>query len=301
MKTKILLFGAGASAKAYISNCSEDRKIIGIIDNDINKKGKVIEGVVVFSPDEISLFDYDKSVITTQWAKEVEQQLLSELRIKPADIIVPPKHELKKQRTPFYDKSSRAFGCSIICHLFDIALAQGTPMVLDFGTLLGIVRDGDIIEWDDDIDMSIPQGCFEDTINIINTFVAEDKSGVKWTLEKTLDKNGRGMGLVLIFNDPNNKLFTFKTTVSVREFNNGKAVHLPSLGMWFAPERHFRSMETIKWKGATIQIPADPEAYLSFVYGDDWRKPKQNITFSDYANTQNVDFDSFIDVGLHVE
>jgi lipopolysaccharide cholinephosphotransferase len=301
MKIKTLLFGAGASAKAYILNCSEDREFIGIIDNDVNKKGQVIEGVVVCGPDELSLFDYSEIVITTQWAVEVEQQLLKELKVPSDKVTTPPKHQLKKQKPPFYDNLSRAFGRSIICDLSDIAIARGVPLVLDFGTLLGIVRDGDIIEWDDDIDMSIPEGGFEDIIAVIDTFISRDKSGVIWSVEKTRDKNGKGMGLVLIFTDPNNALSIFKTTFSVREFKDGNSVHLPSLGMWFSPEHHFRSVETLAWQNSIVQVPAAPEAYLGFVYGDDWRTPKQNITFSDYANTQHVEFDDFIDAGLRVE
>ena len=301
MKTKTLLFGAGASAKAFIVNCADNREFVGIIDNDGKKKGQVIEGVVVCSPDELNLFDYSEIVITTQWASEVEQQLLTELKVPSDKIKIPPKHQLKKQKPPFYDQHSRAFGRAIICGLSDIATSRNVPLVLDFGTLLGIVRDGDIIEWDDDIDMSIPEGYFEDAIGVIETFILEDRSGVSWTLEKTRDKNGKGMGLVLIFTDPNNALSIFKTTFSVREFEDGKSVHLPSLGMWFAPEHHFREVETIAWQRSIVQVPALPEAYLEFVYGEDWHTPKQNITFSDYANTQHVEFDDFIEAGLRVE
>jgi len=301
MKIKTLLFGAGASAKAYISNCSEARDFIGIIDNDRNKVGQVIEGVAVCTPDVLEHFEFDEIVITTQWAAEVEKQLLNELNVLPEKVKTPPKSQLKKQKPPFYDKVTRAFGRKIICELSDIAMSRDIPLLLDFGTLLGIVRDGDIIEWDDDIDMSIPEGYFEQTVDIIERFISRDNTGVAWKLEKTRDKNGRGMGLVLAFTDPKDTLSIFKTTFSVREFKDKKSIHLPSLGMWFAPEKHFRHAENITWQGTKVQVPFDAKAYLSFVYGSDWQTPKQNITFSDYANTQHVEFDEFIDAGLTTE
>lgn len=301
MKRKTVLFGAGASAKAYITNCTESREFVAIIDNDPNKYGLLVEGIGVCSPTELTHLHYDEIVITTQWAAEVEKQLLNELGISPEKVTTPPKNHLKHLTPPFYDTSTRAFGRKIICELSNIAILSNVPLVLDFGTLLGITRDGDIIEWDDDIDMSIPDGFFEQVLKVVERFVAQDDSSVCWQIEKTRDKNGRGMGLVMVFTDPNNTLRNFKTTFSVREFNDKKSVHLPSLGMWFAPEHHFRQTDTIVWHGSKVQVPFDAPEYLRFVYGDDWHIPKRNISFSDYANLQYIEIEKVLNAGLVVE
>ncbi|QDG37697.1 hypothetical protein FJN14_04195 [Alteromonas mediterranea] len=300
MKIKTILFGAGASAKAYITNCTDTREFVCIIDNDPNKHGQLIEGIGVCGPQELAHLHYDEIVITTQWAAEVEKQLLNELHVCAEKMTTPPKSHLKQQTPPFVNEPTRAFGRKIICALSDIAASSNVPLVLDFGTLLGIIRDDDIIEWDDDIDMSVPQGYFEQAVDVVEHFITEDNSGVKWQLEKTRDKNGRGVGLVLVFNDLNNALSNFKTTFSVREFKDKKSVHLPSLGMWFAPENHFRQTDTVVWRGSKLQVPYNAQEYLRFVYGDDWHTPKRNITFSDYANIQNVEFQTFLDAGICV-
>lgn len=301
MMIKTLLFGAGASAKAFMSNCAEEREFVGIVDNDKSKDGQVLDGVVICGPEKLAEFSYDEIVITTQWASEVKTQLIDSLGIAPEKVCIPPKSKLKKQTPPFYDEVTRAFGRTIICELSSIAIEHSVPMVLDFGTLLGVTRESDIIAWDDDIDMSVPEGFFDETINVIEQFILQNNSGVEWIVEKTRDKSGRGMGIVLLFVDPANNLANFKTTFSVREFKHGKSIHLPSLGMWFSPEEHFRHAETIDWHGNPIQIPAKAKDYLAFLYGDDWHTPKKNITFSDYANTQAVEFSEFLDAGLHVE
>lgn len=301
MMIKTLLFGAGASAKAFMSNCAEEREFVGIVDNDKNKDGQVLDGVVICGPEKLTEFTYDEIVITTQWASEVKTQLIDSLGIAPEKICIPPKSKLKKQTPPFYNEVTRAFGRKIICELSAIAIERNVPLVLDFGTLLGVIRECDIIAWDDDIDMSVPEGFFDLTIDVIERFISQDNSGVSWQVEKTLDKSGRGMGIVLLFVDPENSLSDFKTTFSIREFKEGKSIHLPSLGMWFSPEEHFRHAETINWYGNSIQIPAKAKDYLAFLYGDDWHTPKKNITFSDYANTQAVEFSEFLDAGLHVD
>lgn len=301
MKIKTIIFGAGASAKSYMSNCSESREFIAIIDNDKQKEGMLIEGILVSSPALISQIEFDEIVITTQWATEVEHQLLNDLNIPRDKVTVPPKGHLKKQTPPFLHPPTRALGRHIISSLSVLADQHNVPLFVDFGTLLGIIRDGDIIEWDDDIDFSVPDGYFSELIEVIDEFVAANSTKLTWSVEKTCDKNARGMGVVLVFVDPENCLSQFKTTFSVREFTSGNSVHLPSLGMWYSPEEHFLKVAPMEWNGVTIFTPFNPKAYLTFVYGEDWPVPKKNISFTDYANLQTVEFNSFKEAGLNVE
>lgn len=101
MMIKTLLFGAGASAKAFMSNCAEEREFVGIVDNDKNKDGQVLDGVVICGPEKLTEFTYDEIVITTQWASEVKTQLIDSLGIAPEKICIPPKSKLKNKRRPF--------------------------------------------------------------------------------------------------------------------------------------------------------------------------------------------------------
>ncbi|WP_218395516.1 nucleoside-diphosphate sugar epimerase/dehydratase [Alteromonas lipotrueae] len=301
MKTKTLLFGAGESSKTYISNNETSREFIGIVDNDKQKEGLLIEGVPVISPAAIGHLVFDEIVITTQWAVEVEAQLLNELNVPHQKIVVPPKSHLKKQTPPFYNAASRQLGRNIISELSSIAINESVPLVLDFGTLLGIIRDKDIIEWDDDIDFSMPTHYFQSVLNVIEAFVENNVSNLTWKVSKTLDKKNRGIGIVLEFDDPLNNLAQFKTTFSAREVKDGKSIHLPSLGMWFAPEKHFNGTALVNWNTCQVQTPVQSSEYLAFLYGSDWNVPKKNITFTDYANTQVVEFSEFKDAGLRVE
>lgn len=54
-------------------------------------------------------------------------------------------------------------GAKALCEVIEIG--TGYPVRLEYGSLLGCVREGGLIDWDDDIDLSI-------------TYVSHDKQGV---------------------------------------------------------------------------------------------------------------------------
>ncbi len=299
MKIKTLLFGAGDGARIYISNNSNQREFIGLIDNDINKKGKTIHGLPVYCPSDIAKLEYTEIVIATQWALEVEQQLLNELKLPRNQVIMPPKNQLKKH-TPFYCEATRAFGRYIIQSICKLAIEHKVALVIDFGTLLGITRDDDIILWDDDIDMSMPQQDFDKVCEIVESFVSQDEYACHWDIQKKFDKADLGVSVVLSFDDPKGGLLDFKTSFSVRINDGGNSIHKPSLGMWYAPVMHFSQFELIQWGDVTIQVPYHHQEYLTFVYGD-WQKPKKDIQMSDYANTRVVSYEEFKKAGFSCE
>jgi hypothetical protein len=288
MKTKTLLFGAGQGARQYMENNSSSREFVGFIDNDINKHGKKLEGLLIYSPQKVSELKFDEIVITTQWAIEVQEQLLGELNIAPHKVVLPQKNQLKKA-TPFEHPQTMSLARSIVKNISATALKEQTPIVVDFGTLLGIVRDNDLIEWDDDIDFAAPLDSCLEVEKLLLDYVESSSSRVIWRLEKVADGDGHVSGFLLKFTDPNSELVEFTTSISFRQNIAGKSIHMPSLGMWCAPCEHFDGFSTIDWCGSEIPVPIKHIDYLTFQYGD-WHTPKKNIQLSDYANLQKVEF-----------
>ncbi|WP_111976520.1 LicD family protein [Algibacillus agarilyticus] len=298
-KIKSLLFGAGAGAGTFMANTEHEREFIGLVDNDLNKIGKTINGLYVYAPTELSEIAFEEIVITTQWALEVEKQLLEQLLIPRSKVILPPKNQLKKI-TPFYHTQTLALGRDIIMQLSFFAAQINLPLVADFGTLLGLIRDKDIIAWDDDIDMSLPAGSHDALEGVLNSFISASQHEVEWRFERIVDKDKQPTSYLLMFTDPKGQLIEFKTSFSFRQNESGKSIHLPSLGMWYAPEVHFNATESILFHGVSVKTPVRPNEYLTFLYGD-WLIPKKNIQMSDYAHTQPVDFDDIQNAGFCVE
>jgi lipopolysaccharide cholinephosphotransferase len=288
MKPKTLLFGAGQGCRPYMQNNLSSRNFVGFLDNDKKKHGTLFEGLPVYSPELINTLLFDEIVISTQWALEVQHQLVHVLGVDADKVILPQKNQLKKI-TPFEHPKTICLARDIVKIISSIALQTKVPIVIDFGTLLGITRDNDIIEWDDDIDFAAPIEASKQVEKLLVDFVSENRLGVAWRLERQGDSQNNISGLLLKFSDPTGTLTEFITSVSFRQNINGKSLHMPSLGMWFAPQEHFNGFSIIEWLGQEIPVPLKHEAYLTFQYGD-WQTPKKDIQLSDYANLQTVEF-----------
>lgn len=290
---KTLLFGAGAGARKFIVNESNNRHFLAIIDNNTEKHGGIFENLPIISPTQIDHFYYDEIVITTQWAHEVQQQLIHELNIDPAKIVIPVKSMLKTP-SPFLHLPTRELGRNIIKVLSSSAIAHNIPLLLDFGTLLGIIRDNDIIAWDDDIDFAIPIELSSSDIGIwLLATLKSSGLSIEWHIEKLFDQDNRLISLLIKFNPlsikTQDEYVPFTTSISFREIQGEHSIHLPSLGLWYSPSVHFQTIQTHLWNGFPLQIPFQHEAYLSFVYGD-WKIPKKDMKLTDYNHLGEVTY-----------
>jgi hypothetical protein len=299
MKIKTLLFGAGPGACQYIENTSDKRLFLGFIDNNVNKQGDLYNGLPVYSPNDLGDLEYEQIVITTQWALEVEKQLVQGLNVSPEKVVLPNKNQLKKV-TPFFHIETRELARHIIKSLNAVAVDISVPLVVDFGTLLGIVRDGDVIEWDDDVDFAVPDEYADKAANLLNKFIAVQCDDLIWKLEKVTCNQGELVGFLLKFIDPDKRMTSFVTSVSLRKYHKGVWLHMPSLGMWYAPKSHFEQVQLINWQGECIQVPNEFREYLTFQYGD-WKTPKRDMQLSDYAHLNEIPFEQVKEAAIKSE
>jgi hypothetical protein len=288
-KLNTLLFGAGPGAGFYIKNTQQHREFIGILDNDPAKVGTEVFGLPVLSPGSLNNIDFDEIVITTQWAMAVKSQLIEVFAVDQNKVVLPAKNQLKGE-LPFYNKSSIALARTIVKDLSALAIAEKVPLVIDFGTLLGVTRDQDIIQWDDDVDFAAPQEYAQAVELLVRTFVAEHLA-INWRIERVVDGKQRVTSILLKFSSQTENIVCFTTSIAFRAVVDGKSIHLPSMGMWYAPEHHFNGLSVLAFQGSDVQVPRDHQAYLTFQYGD-WSIAKKDIRLTDYANLQDVGFET---------
>lgn len=300
---KVLLFGTGEGSRQFLIKYKDELEIVGILDNDKNKHGKLfLDNLVISSPLKVNQFEYDEIIIVSQWAKEIYEQLINDLNIPANKIVIPSKESLKEASKPFEDPNTRELARKIIKGISNQAIKDNIPVFVDFGTLLGIVRDNDIIEWDDDVDFSItnlPKD-FDFSKWIIST-IKNMELPVKNSI-KTKKKENKFINFIIEFENIDNNIsyHSFVTSISLREEIDGNSIYLPSGGMWYAPKKHFEKYELFDWNEQKVYVPHDYGNYLTFLYGD-WKIPKKNITMSDYANLGLVDYENFKDLGMGYE
>ena len=132
------------------------------------------------------------------------------------------------------------------------------------GSALGMIRDGDFIEWDDDIDLDLYE---EDYIPVFDE-----------VLDKLINA---GFIVRAVKRGPTSKMSAY--------LNDGNHIKI-ALGAIYLdgnyrkklnrtyPKRFFEEPFIYKYRGVEFRIPGPPEEYLSYLYKN-WKKPlKRNYT-----------------------
>lgn len=296
--TCVYLFGAGAGAKALLKKLPPENKVCGIIDNDHERQGTEFSGVTILSLEQALKQPFDSILITTQWVHDVVEQLL-EYGVPADKIDVPPKHMLRNS-LPFTFPENLALARKLISYLCVDAMASDQYLVVDFGTLLGILREGDIISWDDDVDFSIRAADAETFSLWLVTSLRRCELPGEWSLRVQYDGDNRMVSILLkIILDKGIPPFT--VSFACRETIDGESIHLSSLGMWFAPATHFEAT-AVRYEcfWGSVLVPADADAYLRFVYGN-WRTPCEQMKTTDYAHVRVRTFVDFKQARLHLK
>jgi hypothetical protein len=146
------------------------------------------------------------------------------------------------------------------------------PCWLQDGTLLGLIRDGKLIPWDNDADM----GCHEDNWN---NEVSELLQELGFTVENrkgigpryTRDKNA--IDIFLHRTEPNGvwSWSAFRGRIEYR-------FDVPPFGL----------KEMIFWN-ENFLVPENPEKWLEIKYGTEWRTPRRNWNYATSpANSRRV-------------
>ena len=291
VKPRVIVFATGWACNRFLLNCKDDYDIIALSDWDGKKHGTFLQGFEIISPYNIKNYEYDFILIASEYIKEIKEQLFNNCNIGEEELLIPFKHQLKYGK-PFSDSNTRAFGRKMIVYLSNLMSSNGINIYLDYGTLLGIARDGDIIEWDDDIDFSINQEDVEKTISVLHSerynFPYSEK--LDWHAKVTKDENGDAWNISMLFSNKDEEIFNeFEIGIRVRKLVKGQSIGMLSK-YCSCDASHFEKHEKILFEGHEIKVPHNYIEYLDLVYGN-WREPAVYGFDSVYGSTEVEDLE----------
>jgi hypothetical protein len=166
--------------------------------------------------------------------------------------------------TPFVDRYRRRELRRLLRDVSLVLDAHGVDYWCDFGTLLGLVRDGDLILGDKDVDLSVPIGERPRVMALAAVFAelgyrVTDQGGAARKLLRVLDAR------TPFYAD----LYPYEREgETLRSVLNSPAEDLPAA--LISQRRRLAAF------GASLPAPADLEAMLVLRYGPDYRVPRRN-------------------------
>jgi phosphorylcholine metabolism protein LicD len=164
-----------------------------------------------------------------------------------------------------------------VCDLLD---AEGVPWHLEGGTLLGLVRDGQLLPWDHDLDISVPSYAAGKLRQALR------KLPKKWRLSfrrfETDTDMWRQQDLRLV-KIKNRHLFFMPgdhcLDVFIKYEHQGACYWQAGGYIMQADARHYQGCDPLDFNGRRLCLPRSHEDYLSAKYGD-WKTPDRNWDIS---------------------
>lgn len=283
---RVVLFGAGEAGRFFCEKYADRYDILAVLDNDTRKQGQQFCGVPVVAPNTLCDFAYDNIIVTSIFVHQIQQQLITELGVPEDRIFFSPKEVIdSKSGRPFSDPETLNLAREMLLFLSKILEGCGLRFFIDHGTLLGIVRDGDLLPWDDDVDISVMAEEAEKVIRCIRDHYEHlpRVDQVRWQVilgveEERLGLEPRNLFLSLVPGDLNG-IRQFNVDLSFIHIEGDRAIQMIN----DSPAEYFLSVDYIDFCGKKVGAPKNYRDYLTFHYGD-WRVPKQQISFHDILN-----------------
>ena len=151
-------------------------------------------------------------------------------------------------------------------HLKDV------PHFLFFGTLLGYVREGSIIEGDDDIDIYVDRKWRQDIAQRLNgSGMKVRRRQEKFQTEffaqavRRIDDVQTYADFYCYENDPAQDYVIDHWNFRGHYKDPETAMHVPKSLLF--------PLQPAEMQGIKVTVPADPEGCCEFLYGKDWRTP----------------------------
>ena len=189
-------------------------------------------------------------------------------------------------------------GYELIEEIYEICNELSLTAWIDWGTLLGFCREGQMLFHDDDIDISLIKDYLER-----DAFIGEmKKNGYKHVREwsdgdevimDTFLKNGVMIDIdyVIVRTDDRFRTIIFeKEEQSKIEYKDGKEIIIGMGRYYFDTQKIDKIIVSSFKNGHMCPVPENYESRIQELYGKDWNKP---VVKFDWHDLNNYQYDGF--------
>jgi len=183
----------------------------------------------------------------------------------------------------------RRYGAEILEKVSQVFDRLGVPYFVNFGTLLGIVREGDFIAHDDDVDIGVLPG-FNKHKELIEMLLDEG-----FVFKRGFEFNGGISELAFWYNDIAVDFFFYHLCdvadnragrMYYQEYSTGGLIPDASERVAAISARRIycpivNELHPCMFKGVQVLVPSNAEEYLDAVFGTNWKTPIKNWTTAD--------------------
>ncbi len=195
--------------------------------------------------------------------------------------MVETKNRIGKKRKSKYQLSGKnaEIALAMLKDVTDAMDEHGVRYWLDFGTLLGIVRENRILPWDDDMDISVFE---EDRWKVEKIVLPTIKKKLYrvYTRYFSQEDSVLNKGDIRAFRVRNSRFGFMRGFVKIDIFvmyKNTDSYYWYELGAKHKlPSEYLQELDTIEFNGKTYSKPKNHDAYLTHHYGD-WRTPNKDF------------------------
>ncbi|MCJ7801648.1 MAG: LicD family protein [Candidatus Marinimicrobia bacterium] len=256
----------------HIRNCKH------IADKHYTKLDKIMfDGNTYNIPsktDEYLNYSYGNwQEISEQWMHQINDGTLvcdSIINSVPTKVI---ERKITKDNIKLHDSDNHSRMKKMLLFTIDQLQENNIPFWLEAGTLLGIYRDGDLISWDYDADISIPAEYSDKVVALRYIFLPRFIIRKRPIYSRWITGDTRVVKIKTTWEKLQQVNFhidlfcVYKVSDKYRWVDSGVLKQ--------ADAKYFDTQDIIEWEGRKIPIPAHAEEYLSLRYGN-WRIPSKN-------------------------
>ena len=162
---------------------------------------------------------------------------------------------------------------NMLLKTIDILNQKRVKYWLEAGTLLGIIRDGDLIPWDYDADLGILADSAAEIMKLRFDFLPN-----YWIKKRRIQSQwipGDMRAIKVKTTWEKIKQINFHVDLFCVYPMQDKYRWVDSNALKHVDRKYYDTLSTIEWEGRTINIPNHTEEYLSLRYGN-WQIPEPN-------------------------